>query len=342
MRNILIVDDEKAFLQSLVEGLKNYQDKFTVLTASNGKEAIERLSKQKVDLLVTDIKMPVLDGFGLLAHVLNNFPDMPVIVMTAYGTPDLEREIKATVKGVVYLEKPIDFDLLVQTIQSELDQFAEGYLSGITLASFLQIVEIERKSGALFVSSASGKKGHIYFSKGKIINAKTMELDGEKAFYEIMSWEEVEIEVQKLPKDISVKIKSSLQNLLMEAMRIKDESSPEGSGLLHESLFSTFSKLNELKGFFTWNLADNRLIKSYVEEAKFEGLRSFLLETLEVFQNCERNCEDELEYILFCGERLCLIVFIIKGLACGMIIEKKGLGKVIYKMTDFRKLFTSD
>jgi hypothetical protein len=274
--------------------------------------------------------MPILDGFGLLAYVLSNFPDLPVIVMTAYGTPELEKEIKSAAEGIVYLEKPVDFDLLVQTIESEIEQFAKGYLKGITLAGFLQIIEIERKSGALFVKSA-GKKGYIYFSKGRVINAETGNLEGEPAFFQIVSWEDVEIEVQKLPKNVPVKIKTSLQNLIMEAMRIKDESHLQADESLTEMLFSNISDLSELKGFFIWDVKDGQLLKSYVKETRFENFYSFLAEALHKIQS---HCEEDLEYVLFRGECLSLLIFLLEGFACGMVVETKAVGRVIYKMTN--------
>jgi CheY-like chemotaxis protein len=52
-----------------------------------GKEAVQILDATGVDLVVTDLRMPKMDGFELLAHMSGNYPDIPVIVMTAYGTP---------------------------------------------------------------------------------------------------------------------------------------------------------------------------------------------------------------------------------------------------------------
>ncbi|HDH98197.1 MAG TPA: response regulator, partial [Deltaproteobacteria bacterium] len=69
MKNVLIVDDEKVFLLSLSDGLKSYSDEFNVLIAFNGKEAVKILNSSKIDLVVTDLKMPEMDGFQLLAYL---------------------------------------------------------------------------------------------------------------------------------------------------------------------------------------------------------------------------------------------------------------------------------
>ena len=92
MKNVLIVDDEKSFLLSLVEGLLSFAGDFNTLTAENGKKAVEVLKSANIDLVVTDLKMPEMDGFELLAYMSRNYPDIPVIVMTAYCTPEIKEQ----------------------------------------------------------------------------------------------------------------------------------------------------------------------------------------------------------------------------------------------------------
>ena len=107
MKKILIVDDERPFLESLQDGIATYSDQLNVICANNGQEALAVLKKEKIDLLVTDLHMPVMDGFELLAHVSKQDPYLPVIVMTAFGTPEIEEKI-ANMMAFHYLEKPLD------------------------------------------------------------------------------------------------------------------------------------------------------------------------------------------------------------------------------------------
>lgn len=335
MKTIMLVDDEENFVESLVEGFKNYQDKFRVVTASNGKEAIEKLEKSEkgIDLLITDIRMPVLDGFGLLAHVFNKYPDLPVVVMTAYGTPELEKKLRGFGE-ITYLEKPIDFENLVEIIQFELEQSARGYLHGITLAGFLQIVEIERKSGALLVVSEE-KQGYIYFSRGNVINAKTGELEGEQAFYEILSWDDVEIEVQKLPRNIPVKIKRSLTGLVMEAMKVKDESKLQDESSAADVLFSSFSDLEGLKSMFVFDLQNYEVLKSSPNSEKFQKIRSFLIKMFQLIASSFG--QEEVDYLLFDDNKeMSFLVFEFKEIGCGLVVERGYLGRVIYKIHDLK------
>src|SRR5512136_1463994 len=93
MKNILIVDDEKSFADSLAEGLTAYDQEFMVITAENGKAAIRSLENNRVDLVLTDLKMPEMDGFGLLSYLNRNHREIPVIIMTAFSTPDIEKTL---------------------------------------------------------------------------------------------------------------------------------------------------------------------------------------------------------------------------------------------------------
>lgn len=81
--SILVVDDERSML-SLLEKILS-QDGYQVYLATNGREALAVIEKQHVDIIITDVKMPELDGFGLLKIVKNEYPEISVIMMTGYG-----------------------------------------------------------------------------------------------------------------------------------------------------------------------------------------------------------------------------------------------------------------
>jgi len=88
-KTVLIVDDETPFILSLTTGLKRYSSEYNILTAENGKIAVEILESTPLDLVVTDLRMPEMDGFELLAYMSTNFPSIPVIVMSAFGTQEI-------------------------------------------------------------------------------------------------------------------------------------------------------------------------------------------------------------------------------------------------------------
>jgi DNA-binding NtrC family response regulator len=116
VREVLIVDDEEPLLLSIAEGLSIYKKYYNLLTATNGMEAVNLLkSSPIIDLVITDLSMPKMDGFELIAYMNRNYPKIPVIMMTAFGTPKIE-EIVQKMGIYSYLEKPLDINMIADTI----------------------------------------------------------------------------------------------------------------------------------------------------------------------------------------------------------------------------------
>jgi two-component system response regulator AtoC len=108
---ILVVDDEASVREMLKKGLPQIGD-FSVEVAQNGPDAIKKIEEDVFDLLLTDMKMPEMDGLELLKLIKSMWPDMIVILMTAYGS--IETAVEAMKLGANdYVTKPIDFDELL-------------------------------------------------------------------------------------------------------------------------------------------------------------------------------------------------------------------------------------
>lgn len=221
MKNILIADDEKPFLLSLKDGLKEHADSFCVFTAEHGGEAVSILQSQPIDLLVTDLKMPVMDGFELLAHMSRHHPTLPVIVMTAFGTQDIEERL-SKVDNFHYIEKPLDIDHLAVAIYKALGDASRSYIRGINLATFLQLVQMENKTCTLKIKSRHGR-GFLHIKKGELYAAETETASGEKAAYEIVCWDNPEIEMETICRRKEREIDTSIEFILLEAFRMEDE-----------------------------------------------------------------------------------------------------------------------
>ena len=97
METVLIVDDEKNYPLILSAVLQD--EGFETLTANSGGEALDILAQHDVDLVLTDMKMPRMDGIELLENIKSKDPDLPVIMMTAHGT--VEKAVEAMQKGAV-------------------------------------------------------------------------------------------------------------------------------------------------------------------------------------------------------------------------------------------------
>jgi two-component system NtrC family response regulator len=120
METILIVDDEKNYLTILSALLED--EGFEVLTAPGGSEALEVHKSSDLDLILTDMKMPKMDGIELLENIKANDPDLPVIMMTAHGTVD--KAVEAMQKGAyTYVLKPFDNERLIIYVKKAISMY---------------------------------------------------------------------------------------------------------------------------------------------------------------------------------------------------------------------------
>lgn len=258
MKKVLIVDDEKSLLLSIRAGFEAYKDRFQLFTAENGKKAVRILESNSIDLVVTDIRMPEMDGFELLVHMSIRFSSIPVLVMSAYGTREIQAKFESV--GIIgFLDKPVDFDDLVKGIDEGLKLYSQtGTMTGFSVGSFLQLIEMEEKTCLLEVS-ARGKKGLFYFDRGILYDAVSGRLIGEEAAIEMIMWNQVSFSFKSLPdKKIMRRINSELMPIMMEASRRKDEKLQENELGVFEGSFK--EELNYLEEELGSLKVDNGLL----------------------------------------------------------------------------------
>jgi len=118
-KTILIAEDEQVQRESLAAMLTD--EGYQILQAGDGKEAYDLILQHSVDVLVSDLRMPRMDGIALLKHMQELSPEVPVIMLTAYGT--IQNTVTTMQLGAVdYLLKPVQIDDLLQRIQRALDR----------------------------------------------------------------------------------------------------------------------------------------------------------------------------------------------------------------------------
>src|SRR2546421_1140333 len=117
---VLIVDDDVALLQALPETVRLRMDGIVVDTADSGAVALNRLDARDYDAIVTDIKMPGMDGLELLAEIRTRRPDTPTLMITGHGEHDL---VVDALRGGAYdfIPKPIDRDYLVAVLRRAIE-----------------------------------------------------------------------------------------------------------------------------------------------------------------------------------------------------------------------------
>ena len=115
--NVLVVDDEPKLCDLLTQALS--QNGIQVFSAGNGLHALKVLGEEDIDLVISDWRMPGMDGPQLLAEVKQRYPQLPVIVMTAYST--VKNAVQSMRNGAYdYIAKPFDIDELDITVNKAL------------------------------------------------------------------------------------------------------------------------------------------------------------------------------------------------------------------------------
>ena len=109
---ILLVDDEEGYRELIARILTKAG--YEVLQAGNGVEALSLLEKSQIDLVISDILMPVLNGYALVARLRAKWPKMPVILTTGFLSPDAAKRMMNG--SVDFIPKPINAEALIDMI----------------------------------------------------------------------------------------------------------------------------------------------------------------------------------------------------------------------------------
>ena len=118
MACVLIVDDEKNIRSGLALAFED--EGYDTLEAENGEVAWNIINKKSVDLVITDLRMPVMSGYELLKRAASTFPTLPIIVLTGHGS--IEDAVKAMQDGAIdFFTKPVDLDHIMLTAKKALN-----------------------------------------------------------------------------------------------------------------------------------------------------------------------------------------------------------------------------
>jgi DNA-binding response OmpR family regulator len=207
----------------MAKSLSKDKDKYEVMIANNGREALGLLKKDKIDLVISDIRMPDINGLDLLVRIKMEHPQTKVIIMTAYGSSDVQKE--ANRRGsLFYIEKPFEINDIRKIIIDLIGKKKgfQGKVFDVQLTDIIQMNCLGRLTTALVITR-NGEKGVIYFNEGEIIHAECGEKKGSDAFYRILSWDEGEFisNIGFIPPVQT--IFQSWEHLLVEAMRRTDD-----------------------------------------------------------------------------------------------------------------------
>jgi CheY-like chemotaxis protein len=235
-KKILFVDDDVKLLELLQGLMSQYAgESWDILTALDASQALVILQQQSIDLLVTDVHMPVVDGAQFLSLLNRKYPNVLKVVLTS----DMSESCRASClsNGVeLFLEKPRDQDgwksiyaALDQVAQLQPDEGFRGVLRRVGLQDVLQMECLARSSVVLSVR-AGDVCGKVFVKGGEIIHAEWGEKTGLPAFNDVMGLLGGEFDLQQFVEPPERTIEGQWEFLLMEAARKRDEAAGSSQG----------------------------------------------------------------------------------------------------------------
>ena len=205
-KTVLLVEDESATLRFYLAGLRGLQE-FRVLSAVNGAEALAQVQAQAVDVVVTDLRMPVLDGYSLITILAERYPSLPVIVLTAVSDPAM-LDRAAELGALRVLAKPVRLSQLMDEVRTAAALEPQGLVHGLPLSSLLQLLNWERRTATLTVR-LGGAAGYLYVREGELIHAACEQDEDLPAALRILAWEGARVEFVetcRVPATLSIPI----------------------------------------------------------------------------------------------------------------------------------------
>jgi CheY-like chemotaxis protein len=223
---VLLVEDDEPLLAGMQAWLRDNQYGYAVMAARDGEQALALIERYRPDLVISDLRLPVMDGLQLLLACRRRWPQLRFVVMSAFGTPDLEDRSRRS-GAVRFLHKPIDMPALEQTIaevlQQDSDAHRSGFVHGISVPGFVQLLSVERKTVALVLRRPDADPGTLYLDDGALVHASHAGRRGEPAALALLAWEDAEMELDEQARAPERTITQPLPGLIMEALRRRDE-----------------------------------------------------------------------------------------------------------------------
>ncbi len=237
-QKLLLVDADPRSVRVLEVSLKKAG--YSVTTAKDGLDALAKVELSTPDLVLSDTRLPQLDGYALVRRLKEKpeWAGIPVVFLTSQKS--VEDKIRGLELGVEdYLTKPIFVRELLARVNLLLARRTQeniatrtstasgrthfsGSIQDMAVVDLLQTFEVSRKSGVVSLTAGT-MGGRIYFRDGKIVDAEVGKLRGEEAVYRMLIWNEAEFEVAFAAVKNEDVIGTSTQGILMEGMRRVDE-----------------------------------------------------------------------------------------------------------------------
>jgi len=225
---ILLVDDDPDLLEVYRETIEMLPSGPEIQTATSGARALAMLESGEYRLLITDLKMPKMDGLQLLSIVRRKFPDLRTVVLTSLADEQFRSRVYAL--GVdLYWNKPgseSEMKQFLDCLESLLGREAEPGFRGVQSKSLVDLVQLEciSQSSSVLRITNGPFTGCIWVNSGELTDAETEGTRGEDAFQKILRWKAGNFEFLPAEPNRPRTIFKSYNALLLETAQALDES----------------------------------------------------------------------------------------------------------------------
>lgn len=235
MSQVLVLEDERTLRQAICRDLSRKLAGLDVTGAGALKEAVELLGGRAPAVVVADLLLPDGTGLELLPELALRGLNVPVIFITGHYerfAQELPRSANIDV-----LQKPFDNDRLCELVQLRIDRqkTQPPPASAFTVADYLQLAAMARRSVALTISDAAGRRGRIVMQTGEVCWAGDEHGAGVDAFRRLAMLASAEVSVHPCAGlDTAPNLSGGLDGLLLDAARAADEAQRDGSSTRNE------------------------------------------------------------------------------------------------------------
>ncbi len=283
IKRLLLVDDEQFLLESLKDGLVDFNNIFETKICFSVDEAIKLTNLYRFDLVITDIRMPGKSGIDLFMHLKEHNFLGKVMAMTAYGNEEIFNKINA-LGAMKIITKPFDFEWFKRMLIDFFNDLrgVSGTIESIDLTSVLQIINLEKKTVAVKIQ-INEKEGFLYFDNGEIINAEFDNVSGIEAAKRLINMNRGKFTVlqgkKKVLRSINVPFITFIINIAKEIDERKyqknrrpDEVAKTAEIGVSKKIFDSLKTVTGLKSAGVFNSAGDLILSDSESSMDIKGL----------------------------------------------------------------------